>query len=101
ASATQRNQPRLAIYHSDVTQYARHLKLPMLELVSGSFLRDVHNQAHVNLCTSEPMVRSARGLGIKRVRLWPKAVDTELFRPERATRAMRERLSGGHPDAPL
>ncbi len=101
ALAKQRNLPLLASYHTDVTQYARHLKLPMLELVSGSFLRDVHNQAHVNLCTSEPMVRSARGLGIKRVRLWPKAVDTELFRPERATRAMRERLSGGHPDAPL
>ena len=35
------------------------------------------------------------------MRLWPKAVDTDLFRPERATRAMRERLSGGHPDDPL
>jgi len=101
ALAKQRNLPLLASYHTDVTQYARHLKLPMLQEPSRRFLRDVHNQAHVNLCTSEPMVRSARGLGIKRVRLWPKAVDTELFRPERATRAMRERLSGGHPDDPL
>lgn len=101
ALAKQRNLPLLASYHTDVTQYARHLKLPMLQEPSRRFLRDVHNQAHVNLCTSEPMVRSARGLGIKRVRLWPKAVDTDLFRPERATRAMRERLSGGHPDDPL
>lgn len=101
ALAKQRNLPLLASYHTDVTQYARHLKLPMLQEPSRRFLRDVHNQAHVNLCTSDPMVRSARGLGIKRVRLWPKAVDTELFRPERATRAMRERLSDGHPDDPL
>src|SRR5690606_3287463 len=28
-------------------------------------------------------------------------VDTDLFRPERATRAMRERLTAGHPDDPL
>ncbi len=101
ALAKQRNLPLLASYHTDITQYARHLKLPMLQEPSRRFLRDVHNQAHVNLCTSEPMVRSARGLGIDRVRLWPKAVDTDLFRPERATRAMRERLTDGHPDAPL
>lgn len=101
ALARQRNLPLLASYHTDITQYARHLKLPILQRPSRRFLRDVHNQAHVNLCTSEPMVRSARGLGINRVRLWPKAVDTELFRPERATHAMRMRLSGGHPEAPL
>lgn len=101
ALAKQRNLPLLASYHTDITQYARHLKLPMLQEPSRRFLQGVHNQAHVNLCTSEPMVRSARGLGIKRVRLWPKAVDTELFRPERATQAMRERLTDGNPDDPL
>ncbi len=101
AIAKQRNLPLLASYHTDLTQYARHLKLPMLSRPGARFLRDVHNQAHVNLVTSRPMMESARGLGIERVRLWPKAVDTELFRPERATREMRERLSGGRPDAPL
>lgn len=101
ALAKQRNLPLLASYHTDITQYARHLKLPMLQEPSRRFLRDVHNQAHVNLCTSVPMVNSARGLGIQRVRLWPKAVDTDLFHPDRRTGAMRERLTDGHPDAPL
>ena len=101
AIAKQRNLPLLASYHTDLTQYARHLKLPLLSRPGARFLRDVHNQAHVNLVTSNPMLESARGLGIQRVRLWPKAVDTDLFRPERATRAMRERLTAGHPDDPL
>lgn len=101
AIAKQRNLPLLASYHTDLTQYARHLKLPILSRPGARFLRDVHNQAHVNLVTSKPMMESARGLGIERVRLWPKAVDTELFRPERATREMRERLTGGHLEAPL
>ena len=101
ALAKQRNLPLLASYHTDITQYALHLKLPLLQEPSRRFLRDVHNQAHVNLCTSMPMVKSARALGIKRVRLWPKAVDTELYRPERRTKAMRERLTDGHPEAPL
>jgi glycosyltransferase involved in cell wall biosynthesis len=99
--ARQRALPLLASYHTDITQYAKHLKLPFLSPISDRFLRDVHNQAHVNLCTSRPMVNSARGLGIQRVRLWPKAVDTELYHPSKASAAMRERLSSGEPEKPL
>ena len=99
--ARQRGLSLLASYHTDITQYAKHLRLPFLSPISDRFLRDVHNQAHVNLCTSVPMVNSARGLGIDRVRLWPKAVDTDLYRPSRRDAAMRERLSGGEPDKPL
>lgn len=101
AIAKQRNRPLLASYHTDLTQYAQHLRLHLLLFPGKRFVRDVHNQAHVNLVTSNPMMDSARGLGIKRVRLWPKAVDTDLFHPQRKTREMRERLTGGHPDAPL
>ena len=97
--ARQRALPLLASYHTDITQYAKHLHLPFLSPISDRFLRDVHNQAHVNLCTSMPMVNSARGLGIDRVRLWPKAVDTELYHPSRRSTAMRERLSGLAPGA--
>ena len=101
AIAKQRNLPLLASYHTDIIQYAQHLRLKALQPITRTFLRDVHNQAHVNLCTSQPMVNSAEALGIKRVRLWPKAVDTQLYRPSKASSAMRARLSGGHPDAPL
>lgn len=101
AIAKQRNLPLLASFHTDITQYAVHLKLSFLSPVSRTFLRDVHNQAHVNLCTSQPMVNSARGLGIDRVRLWPKAVDTVRYHPGNASPEMRFHLSGGEPDKPL
>jgi glycosyltransferase involved in cell wall biosynthesis len=99
--ANQRDLPLLASYHTDITQYAVHLKLPFLSPISRVFLRDVHNRAHVNLCTSQPMVNSARGLGIRRVRLWRKAVDTVRYHPSKRDPEMRARLSGGHPEAPL
>ncbi|MDF1524069.1 MAG: glycosyltransferase family 1 protein [Trueperaceae bacterium] len=99
--ANQRDLPLLASYHTDITQYAVHLKLPFLSPISRVFLRDVHNRAHVNLCTSQPMVNSARGLGIRRVRLWRKAVDTVRYHPSKRDPEMRARLSDGHPDAPL
>ncbi len=101
AIAKQRNLPLLASFHTDLPQYVDHLKLGFLKPLSYTWIRDVHNQAHVNLCTSQPMVNSAQGLGIKRVRLWPKAVDTESYSPKNESAAMRERLSGGHPELPL
>ncbi len=101
ALAKQRNLPLLSSYHTDITQYAKHMRLGFLSRPSQIFLRDVHNQAHVNLCTSRPMVNSARALGIRRVRLWPKAVDTELFHPKHRSSEMRERLTDGHPELPL
>lgn len=99
--AKQRNLPLLASYHTNITDYATHLNLPLLSPISRSFLRDVHNQAHVNLCTSAPMVASAKALGIKRVRLWPKAVDTEQYHPQNYNIAMRARLSAADVDKPL
>lgn len=98
----QRGLPLLASFHTDITQYAQHLiNWPILNPLSRAFLRDVHNQAHLNLVTSKPMENSARGLGIRRVRLWPKAVDTERYHPSQKDAAMRHRLTGGVPDAPL
>jgi glycosyltransferase involved in cell wall biosynthesis len=99
--ARQRDLPLLASFHTDLTQYTVHHRLAFLGPLSRRFLRDVHNLAHVNLCTSNPMVNTARGLGIRRVRLWPKAVDTVRFHPSRADAAMRSRLTAGEPDAPL
>lgn len=99
--ARQRDLPLLASFHTDIYQYTMHHRLAFLGPLSKRFLRDVHNLAHVNLCTSRPMVENARGLGIRRVRLWPKAVDAERFAPSRASAAMRARLTDGDTDAPL
>ncbi len=101
AIAKQRNLPLLASYHMDILQYAVHLKLSVLQGITRHMVRDIHNQAHVNLCTSLPMVNSAKGLGIKRVRLWPKAVDTERYHPQNFSEEMRLRLTDGHPEQPL
>jgi glycosyltransferase involved in cell wall biosynthesis len=101
AIAKQRNLPLLASFHTDLPQYVVHLKLGFLRPLSHTWIRDVHNQAHVNLCTSQPMVDAAKDLGIKRLRLWPKAVDTVRYHPQYRSHDMRVRLSGGQPEAKL
>lgn len=47
------------------------------------------------------MVDVSAEMGIKRLRVWPKAVDTTSFHPENRDPAMRHFLSQGEPDKPL
>ncbi len=92
--------PLVASFHTD-PKVVHHLGLGLVRRPLEVLDREVHNLAHVNLCTSPQMIELARGLGIRRVRLWQKAVDTERFDPRFRTATMRARLSGVHPEAPL
>lgn len=98
--ARRQRLPLVASFHTDPKVVGRlglgWLRRP-LEIVD----REVHNLADVNLCTSPQMVGLARELGIRRVRLWPKAVDSQSFHPSKASPAMRARLTGGAPERPL
>ncbi|MDO5740571.1 MAG: glycosyltransferase family 1 protein, partial [Ornithinimicrobium sp.] len=100
-SARRRHLPLLASFHTDVPSYTTRLGLSALRAPSQAWITGMHNQAEVNLCTSAQMVQRAREVGIRSVDLWPKAVDTVAYHPSRRTAAMRDRLTAGHPDAPL
>lgn len=93
--------PLVASYHTDLPKYARDLGLRALSWPGEKWLRWLHTQADVNLCPSEQTIADAQRLGFPRVGKWPGGVDTELFRPERASAEMRVRLTDGNPDAPL
>lgn len=97
-SAARRDLPMLASFHTDTPQYADALGLAPIRRAGTKYLRDVHNLAEVNLCTSPQMVARAEQIGIERVDLWPKAIDTQTYRPDRASEEMRARLTDGHPE---
>ncbi len=92
--------PLVASFHTD-PKVVNDLGLGAVRRPLEILDREVHNLAHVNLCTSPQMVELARGLGIRRVRLWHKAVDTERFNARYRSTEMRARLSGGELKAPL
>ncbi|HRO30404.1 glycosyltransferase family 1 protein [Citricoccus sp.] len=100
-SAGRRDVPQLASFHTDVPQYTESLRVGWARHPAESWIRFIHNKAEVNLCTSGPMVERARQVGIRRVGLWPKAVDTIGYHPSHASAPMRARLTDGHPEAPL
>lgn len=100
-SARRRDVPLLASFHTNVPQYTESLRMGWARHPTESWIRMLHNHAEVNLCTSGPMVEAAREVGIRRVGLWPKAVDTVGYRPQNRSAPMRARLTAGHPEAPL
>jgi glycosyltransferase involved in cell wall biosynthesis len=95
------NIPLMASYHTHLPEYLQHYGLGMLEGVLWELLKNVHNQARLNLCTSTAMMEALSSHGIERVDLWQRGVDTETFHPSLASREMRDRLTQGHAEAPL
>jgi glycosyltransferase involved in cell wall biosynthesis len=93
--------PLVVSYHTDIPAYLHYYKLGFLEPHIWRILRARHNRATVNLCTSHAMANQLNEHGIERVALWPGGVDTARFCPGRRSAAMRDRLSGGHPESPL
>lgn len=100
-AAKRRNLPLLASFHTNVPDYTESLRIGWLRQPAASWIRMLHNRAAVNLCTSGPMVDKAIAQGIRNVELWPKAVDTDAYHPDRRSATSRDLLTAGHPEAPL
>jgi glycosyltransferase involved in cell wall biosynthesis len=93
--------PLVASYHTHLPKYLEHYGLGMLEGLLWEILKMMHNQAHLNLCTSTAMQNELTGHGIERTELWQRGVDTELFQPELASWEVRSHLTQGNPHSPL
>ena len=95
------NVPLVGSYHTHLPKYLEHYGMGMLEGVMWELIKAMHNQARINLVTSTAMQAELSDHGVERIQVWQRGVDNELFRPELASQGMRNRLSEGHPEAPL
>ena len=93
--------PLVISYHTRLPKYLHYYGLSALEPAVWKLMRVRHNRAQLNLCTSTMMADELKLHGVERLRLWPKAVDTNEFHPRFASAEMRNWLSNGHPDSPL
>lgn len=90
--------PLMASSHMDIPAYTTNYVGAWGLPIAWWLFRTAHNIADVNLAPSTHMVRTLREHGYKRLRWWHRGVDTERFRPELRSQAMRSRLSNGHPE---
>ncbi|MGB7564276.1 MAG: glycosyltransferase family 1 protein [Prochlorococcaceae cyanobacterium] len=96
--ARTRQLPLVASYHTHLPKYLEHYGVGLLEPVLWELLKAAHNQAQLNLCTSSAMVEELSDRGILHTALWQRGVDTEMFRPQLRSEAMRRQLLGPHDD---
>ena len=94
--------PTVFSFHTLYGEFVKQYPLMKpLSKVLWWLMRDYHNTADRNLTVSAIMQHDLIERGFERVELWPPAVDCSLFDPQRASGAMRRRLSGGRPECRL
>lgn len=94
--------PSVFSFHTMYGEFVKGYKAlrPMSALIWW-LMREYHNQADVNLTVSGIMQTDLIQRGFERVELWPPAVDSDLFHPNRKSAVMRDRLTNGRPDRKL
>jgi glycosyltransferase involved in cell wall biosynthesis len=94
--------PSVFSFHTVYGEFVKQYKLlrPLSNLLWW-LSREYHNRAGVNITVSSMTQQELLKRGFQRVRLWPPAVDNEVFRPGRKNVAMRAHLALGRLDKQL
>ncbi len=83
AAARMLRTPVVSSYHTNLAAYCEHFGYPLFERPMWSYTRFIHNQCALTFCPSHSTARALHAQGFQRVRVWPRGVDTKIFRPER------------------
>ncbi|MGP4042097.1 glycosyltransferase family 4 protein [Gracilibacillus sp. D59] len=87
--------PLIASYHTQVPKYAEYYHLSIFKGLLWWYFRKLHNQASINLCTSNVVKEELDEQNFHNVHVWKRGVDTNLFHPEKSDLNMRARLTNG------
>lgn len=87
--------PAVAVYQTDVIAYAAKYGVPQAAAIAASHTSRLHRRATLTLAPSAASVQRLAALGVDRLRLWGRGVDTELFAPHRRSDAWRARVAPG------
>lgn len=95
------HKPLVVSYHTHLPKYLKYYHAGWTEPLMWQVMEHAYNRSDLTLATSSAMKGELESHGIRRVKLWQRGVDTQMFHPSRASREMRERLTQGHPDDKL
>lgn len=89
AAARALNLPVVSSFHTNLAAYCGHFGFRVFTRPMWSYNRFIHNQCDLTFCPSPSTGAMLREHGFERVRIWPRGVDTALFRPQRRSKALR------------
>src|SRR5262249_8971044 len=85
-------------FHTNFDQYSAHYRVGFAGGLIWRYLRWFHNQTRETYVPSRSTIKDLERRGFERLVLWPRGVDSALFRPDRPARdELRKRL-GFAPD---
>lgn len=90
--ARRRGVPVVAVYQTDLVGFAERYPIPGAVAAMRALTRRVHVPADRTLVPSTASRHQLAGLGVQRMHVWGRGVDTEQFRPERRTDALHREL---------
>ena len=77
-------------FHTDFRNYAKHYHAAPLEPILRRYLRHFHNRTQGTLVPTADLRKRLDALGFENLHVLGRGVDTQLFRPERRSAALRE-----------
>lgn len=93
--------PLVASFHTNVPQYADFYHFPFLKSSLWWYFRTLHNQANLNLCTSETIKAELIHRRFRNVRVWQRGVAVDEFGPAFFKAEMRQHLTRGQTENTL
>ena len=95
--ASKRGIPSVAIYQTDVAGYMNRYGLDFATPLLNTVVAAIHKPADLTLAPTPEGVRYLQKLGVKRVEVWGRGVDSELFTPTRrstpSVQSLRDQLA--------
>jgi glycosyltransferase involved in cell wall biosynthesis len=97
--ALRRGWPVVSSFHTNFDQYSGHYRVGWARGTIWRYLRWFHNRTRETYVPSRSTIADLDRRGFERLVLWPRGVDSTLFRPDRPGRAgVRARLGAGPDD---
>lgn len=94
--ARRRRVPVVAVYQTDLVGFAERYPIPGAVAAMRRLTRAVHLPADRTLVPSTASRHQLAELGVERLQVWGRGVDTELFAPGRRTTQLHEDLGVRH-----
>ena len=91
-----RKVPTVSSFHTNFDQYSDHYRVGWSKGTIWRYLRWFHNRTLETYVPSRATIADLESRGFERLALWPRGVDSTLFRPDRPGRAaVRQALGFG------
>ena len=95
--ARSRGIPVVAVYQTDLIGFASRYRFPGAQALMRRLTTGIHGAADLNLVPSSASLHQLQELGVTRLAMWPRGVDSGQFHPARRTSQLSEDL-GAAPD---